>query len=459
MLLPPVFGGHNAITTGIRRLECYYHPYREAITLFPSFSVSSRGHIAITMSLSVSNSWDTSASSYVSLCDYHFPHILTSAHPTRSSHRVLDDASSVQRHFAEITHTHTFLPTNVFDLHTYLFSTFSVISRILAYWISSITLEERNLDRVYSKSTMDFSSPLTAPPTSPQSPSSPIKRGLKRKVSLTSNNPNDSSRLGIPETPTKRVPVIDLCTPSPAANKVFDLLGLCRRPLAEVGVPNVAASSATDDGAPRKAVVEAEKERSSFEGYLALCRMTRQASQRSLPTRQTTIKAVHSTSVSTRKSPVDGGEDAMVESNAEEDEAEEKETEEETQRRLRKYRERNVRAVVGRSRGAVVGARMAPGKSVIRTARITRDQQPQIPESNTSPTSESSETVSARTSTSLVSIDTLPRIRNRYLESFVSHQHEDVMYVEPNPDHAAFRRRDWSPIYACAYSHGTSSHR
>ncbi|KAJ9093224.1 hypothetical protein QFC20_007191 [Naganishia adeliensis] len=31
------------------------------------------------------------------------------------------------------------------------------------------------------------------------------------------------------------------------------------------------------------------------------------------------------------------------------------------------------------------------------------------------------------------------------------------MYVEPNPDHAAFRRRDWSPIYACAYSHAAKT--
>jgi hypothetical protein len=296
-----------------------------------------------------------------------------------------------------------------------------------------------------------FSSPLTAPPTSPQSPMSPIKRGLKRKVSLTTTNPLDSLRIGAPETPTKRVPVIDLCTPSPAAGKVFDLLGLGRRPLAEVGVPNAVSSTAAAE-ASGKAVVEAEKERSSFEGYLALCRMTRQASQRSLPTRQPTSKAVHQASVPTE----DGGEDVMVDSNASGDEAEEKETEEEKQRRLREYRERNVKAVVGRSRGAVVGGRMAPGKIFIGTAKMSRDQQTSVPESTSETSTESAETTSTRASTSLVPIDTLPRIRNRYLESFVSHQHEDVMYVEPNPEHNAFRRRDWSPIYACAYSHGTS---
>lgn len=300
-----------------------------------------------------------------------------------------------------------------------------------------------------------FSSPLTAPPTSPQSPMSPIKRGLKRKVSLTTTNPLDSSRTGAPETPTKRVPVIDLCTPSPAASKVFDLLGLARRPLAEVAVPNVAVSSAADDEVSGKAVVEAEKERSSFEGYLALCRMTRQASQRSLPTRQPTNIAVHQTSVPTE----DGREGVMVDSNASGDEAEEKETEEGKQRRLREYRERNVKAVVGRSRGAVVGGRMAPGKSFMRNARFPRDQQTFVPESTSETSTESAETTSTRASTSLVPIDTLPRIRNRYLESFVSHQHEDVMYVEPNPEHNAFRRRDWSPIYACAYSHGTSPSR
>lgn len=298
--------------------------------------------------------------------------------------------------------------------------------------------------------TMDpFSSPLTAPPTSPQSPSSTIKRGLKRKTSFT----NDSSRPAVQQsTPTKRVAVIDLCTPSPAAERVFDLLGLGRRPLAEVSVPNAGIAVGEAVVGEGKGAAE-EKEKGSFEGYLALCRMTRQASQRSLPTRRTTRKASGQTSESLENASEDGRAEVKGKDDVK-DGSEEQETEEAKERRLQEYRERNVRALVGRSRGAVTAGRLAPGKSTMRSARITR-KPTSTPEITSATTSHPAETLS-RASTSLVQVDTLPRTRNRYLESFVSHQHEDVMYVDPNPEHAAFRRRDWSPVYACAYSHGMS---
>lgn len=250
-----------------------------------------------------------------------------------------------------------------------------------------------------------FSSPLTAPATSPAPTMSPDPpRGTKRKI-FSAAGPTPAA----PQTPTKRIPaVIDLCTPSPAAEKVYDLLGLGRRrPLAEVTVPNAMRDTDKAEEKEGKSVV---KERSSFEGYMALCRMTRQASQRS----------------GFRKTPIpEEGEDAAVEAT---ETPTAMESEEETERRLAAWKQRNARAVMGRSRDAVVSRGLPPGKSFVRPGKM-----------------DSSDLV-----------DTLPAIRTRYMQSFSSHIHEDIIYVEPNPEHNAFRRRDWSPVYACAYSNGTS---
>lgn len=254
---------------------------------------------------------------------------------------------------------------------------------------------------------MQFSSPLTAPATSPARPSSPdAPRGTKRKIFSAPEPP-------APQTPSKRVPaVIDLCTPSPAAEKVYDLLGLAkRRPLAEVAVPNVGDGAKVEEKEGKEGK---GKERGNFEGYLALCRMTRQASQRS---------GIRKAVVSEESVPV--GEVA-----AETEEAAKKtESVEEKERRLAAMKQRNARAVMARSTGAAVSRGLPPGKGFIRPGTMD----------------------------SGALVDTLPALRTQYMQSFVSHMTDDVHHVEPNPDHNGFRVRDWSPVYACAYSNGTFS--
>ncbi|GHJ85909.1 hypothetical protein NliqN6_2311 [Naganishia liquefaciens] len=251
-----------------------------------------------------------------------------------------------------------------------------------------------------------FSSPLTAPATSPAPAASPDPpRGTKRKIFAATTHQ-------APQTPTRRgsAVMIDLCTPSPAAERVYDLLGLGKRqPLAEVAPPN--GGSSDGDRVQFEKEDKADKERSSFEGYMALCRMTRQASQRS-GIRKVVISGE-------RADPVVH---PSTDSSADSTEAE---TAEQRERRFAAWRQRNARAVMGRSRGAGLTRGLAPGKGFVRHA-----------------TMDGSELV-----------DTLPATRTRYMRSFSSHIHEDVIHVEPNPEHNGFRIRDWSPVYACSYSH------
>ena len=217
--------------------------------------------------------------------------------------------------------------------------------------------------------------------------------------------------------------MIDLCTPSPAAERVYDLLGLGkRRPLAEVAVPNAGPDEAQrgekeekiEKGEKEEKIEKGEKERPSYEGYMALCRMTRQASQRA-GGRKAVIPDERGDSVA-----VGASEDSSAENVVE--------TVEDKERRLAAWKRRNARAVMGRSRAAALASRLPLGKGFVQHATMD-------------------------TSTL---VDTLPATKTRYMQSFSSHTHEDVIHVEPNPEHNGFRIRDWSPVYACSYSHGMS---
>lgn len=178
-------------------------------------------------------------------------------------------------------------------------------------------------------------------------------------------------------------------------------------------MPNAGTSEA-EKGEKGEKVGNGDKERPSFEGYMALCRMTRQASQRA---------GMRKLAISE-----ECGDSAVGSSEDDSSAATVVETVEEKARRLAAWKHRNARAVMGRSRGAGVARGLPPGKGFVQRA-----------------------TMDASTL-----VDTLPATKTRYMQSFSSHIHEDVIHVEPNPEHNGFRIRDWSPVYACSYSHGMS---
>ncbi|KAJ9103282.1 hypothetical protein QFC21_002705 [Naganishia friedmannii] len=392
---------------------------------------------------------------------------------------------------------------------------------------------------------MQSSSPLTPPLPSSSLPETDQQthhlcatRGTKRKVSgpaatepfvggakedLTQNRgsggPSANRKDGgvMPKTPTKKriEYVIDLCTPSPAAaSKFSDPLGLNiaviapnvaapskRTPLAQVAIPNqpslIASALAT------LAEKQQELQRSNYEGYLSLCRLTRQASQRSVSgsagggvagiVRRMSVSRMEvssdttmqdSTALSASSPPPFARslllvpESAIASATTTEmsnerlaTETAPRETEQQKQTRLAAWKSRNAHAVMACSRNASRARAMAPGKAMTSWQVATRgretttvpdtEMEVDVPKLRTAggmdesiPPPSPPMTNNLATRPQPVALtDNLSQTQTRYLEQFVSHQHSDAYRVDPNPEHSGFRRREWSPVYACAYTH------
>lgn len=369
----------------------------------------------------------------------------------------------------------------------------------------------------------------------------------------------------MPKTPTKqRIEyVIDLCTPSPAVNKTSDPLGLSsgdgrtgddvsvsgsglgpgaangthgttksgkRIPLAVVPVPNYLlstvsspVSSFTQKQQQQQQQSNEKSEKASYEGYLSLCRLTRQASasQRSFTTTNTTTTnnnvidrddrdenedeaapAVSQVPLAfplpltsplyplepTTTNPAAAAPPTIVQtepssnpetnnefSNPHEHNVqvpEMEETEETKRARLAGWKSRNAGVVVARSRSGVnarrvaagkgfVGWRFVPGRGGVNVGAgeeqvavvASHDRAGSFTEGDIDSTHQQQQENQHQHHQQPVTLtDTLRHTRTRYLEQFVSHQHVDTYRVDPNPDHAGFRRREWSPVYACAYT-------